>query len=279
MQLTAPARINVHGNFRKRAMKRLSKIILLLIIIACGKQENSIQLLYYGHSCFEVNYTNMRILIDPFTPEWFDYKMPSGKFDIVLSSHRAQDHAYFEGLEAVKIYKATGDSDAFQTIEGADTSMVKGTVHVESGDNVLSFWTVPSFHDDVQGQKNGVNGILCLNFSGIKVVHLGDIGHVLLDDQLKKIGNVDILMVPVDSYYIIDLEKAKTIVEQFSPTIVLPIHYKTKLTHNEAYIDDIDKFTKMFDSVKKIDSSILSINDKSLKVESHLLIMNYVDKN
>lgn len=261
-------------------MKRICKIIPLVpLLLSCVNKDNSVQIIYYGHSCFKINYENTRILVDPFTPEWFDYEQPAGKFDIGFCSHDAKDHSYFEGINIDQIYYENGSTDEFIIKQGINNiSKHKGIVTIDLGCKQLSFWTVPSFHDEVQGQKNGVNGILCLNFDGIKIVHLGDIGHVLEEDQIKKIGNLDVLMVPVDSYYIIDLEKAKAIVEQLSPTIILPIHYKIKLSYNNAYADDIDKFANMFRSVKKLDSSILTINYKSLAVESHLLLMDYMQK-
>jgi L-ascorbate metabolism protein UlaG (beta-lactamase superfamily) len=260
-------------------MKRICKIIAFLpLLLSCVNKDNSVQIVYYGHSCFEINYENTRILVDPFTPEWFDYELPVGKFNIGFSSHDAKDHSSFEGIDIDQIYYANGSIDEFLLKQGNNISKYKGIVNIDLGSKQLSFWTVPSFHDEVQGQRDGVNGILCLKFDGIKIVHLGDIGHVLEEDQIKKIGNVDVLMVPVDSYYIIDLEKAKAIVEQLSPTIILPIHYKTKLSNNNAYADDIDKFTNMFKRINRLDSTALTINHKSLAVESHLLLMDYMQK-
>lgn len=260
-------------------MITIYKIIpLVLLIFSCSIEHNSIQIIYYGHSCFELNYENTRILVDPFTPEGFDYEIPTGKFDYGFCSHDAKDHSHFDGINVDKIYYANGSTAEFKIKQGNNISHHKGIVIINLRDKKLSFWTVPSFHDEVQGQRNGVNGILCMNFTGIKIVHLGDIGHVLEEHQIQKIGDVDVLMVPVDSYYIIDIKKAKVIVDQLSPTIVLPIHYKTDLSHNNAYADDIDKFTKMFENIKKLYSNILTINDKSLAVESHILLMDYMQK-
>lgn len=261
-------------------MKKIVNFILIfLFILSCGSKDSSVKLIYYGHSCFEIDYNNLRIIIDPFTPERFDYKFPSSEYDIGFCSHDAPDHSYFEGITVEKIYYANGSTDEFLIKSGCDTSMQAGVVNIDYGDKRLCFWTVPSFHDEVFGEKNGVNGILCMNFDGIKIVHLGDLGHILREEQIKKIGNVDVLMIPVDSYYIISLEKAKIIVEQLKPKIVLPIHYKTKLSHNDAYKDDIEKLINMFERVKKFDSSILKINTEMLNTEPHLLIMDYMKDN
>ena len=237
---------------------------------------NSVQIIYYGHSCFEFNYEKYRILIDPFTPEWFDYVLPKGQFDKVFSTHDAKDHSYFEGLNISKLYLASGATDEFKIITEDKSSIQRGNVTELIGKKKFSYRSVASFHDEVQGQKNGVNGIICFDFNGIKIVHMGDIGHILEENQIKSIGEVDILLIPVDSYYIIELEKAREIVNQLSPTIVIPMHYKTEKSSNKAYKEDLDHFAKMFENVKKYTGSSLKVSRKKLNVEPQLLILKYL---
>lgn len=237
---------------------------------------NSVQIIYYGHSCFEFNYDKYRILIDPFTPEWFSYELPKGQFDMVFSTHDAKDHSYFEGLNISKLYLANGAKDEFKIIAKDKSSIQKGRVTEYIGKKKFSYWSVASFHDEVQGQKNGVNGIICFNFNGIKIVHMGDIGHILEEKQIKSIGEVDILMIPVDSYYIIELEKAREIVNQLSPTIVIPMHYKTEKSSNKAYEEDLDNFATMFEEVKEYNGSSITVNRKTLNIKPNLLILEYL---
>ena len=259
-------------------MKKYANLIFLFVIIffSCKADKGSVQLIYYGHSCFEFNYEGRRILIDPFTPEWFDYELPKGQFDMGFSSHNAKDHSYFKGLDIKKIYLASGATNEFKVVEGDDISYQKGIETECIGRKKFSYWTVPSFHDDVQGAKNGVNGIICFDFNGIRITHMGDIGHVLEEKQIKGIGEVDIVMIPVDSYYIIEIEKAREIVNQLSPTIVIPVHYKTDKSSNKAYKEDLDKFANMFEDVKRSNRSTLIVTERELAVEPHLLILEYL---
>ena len=63
---------------------------------------------------------------------------------------------------------------------------------------------------------------------GVRIAHLGDLGHVLNDEQLAAIGAVDVLLVPVGGTFTIDALKATRVVEQLRPRImVIPMHYKT----------------------------------------------------
>jgi L-ascorbate metabolism protein UlaG (beta-lactamase superfamily) len=257
-------------------MKYTIYILFFLIIFPSCNNPDSVQIIYYGHSCFEFNYETYRILIDPFTPEWFDYKLPKGQFDMVFSSHDAKDHSYFEGLSIKKLFLASGALDEFKIIAKDKSSIQKGSATELIGKKRFTYWTVSSFHDDVQGQKNGVNGIICFDFNGIRMVHLGDIGHVLEEKQIKSIGEVDILLIPVDSYYIIELAKARDIVNQLSPAIVIPMHYKTEKSSNKAYKEDLDHFAKMFGNVKEYNSSSFKVTRDELVVEPHLLILKYL---
>ncbi len=253
-------------------------VLFLFSLLCCfSRAKNSdVQIRYYGHSCFEFQYAGKRILVDPFTPEWFDYEIPRGKIDYGFASHDAKDHSYFEGLDIEKKYFASGEINQFICHDQGEFSRFKGKITEHIGDHPFIFWTVPSFHDDVHGAKNGVNGILCFDFNGVNIVHLGDIGHRLEANQVRSIGEVDILMVPVDSYYIIKLETAREIVNQLSPVIVIPMHYKTARSRNKAYVDDLGKFIKMFDKVKKGKGSQLTIRTEDLKGESYLILLDYL---
>jgi len=260
-------------------MKNILYLCLLLLIFPLCKTElNSVHIFYYGHSCFEFYFEGYRILIDPFTPEWFDYELPRGQFDMVFSTHDAKDHASFEGLNIDKLFLASGAADEFKMISNGKLSIQKGRITEYINKKKFTFRSVASYHDEVQGQKNGVNGIVCFDFCGIKIVHMGDIGHVLTETQVNKIGRVDILMIPVDSYYIIELEKAREIVKQLSPTLVIPMHYKTEKSSNKAYENDLENFARMFDTVSECRDYHIVINEQMLNVNPRLFILEYLKK-
>jgi L-ascorbate metabolism protein UlaG (beta-lactamase superfamily) len=244
---------------------------------AMSADTGDLQVIYYGHSCFEINHAGKRLVIDPFTPEWFDYKLPEGHIDYGFVSHLARDHATIEGLAIERVFFASGNANEFEVVQENNKKTLTGKITEHTGDGQFAFWTVPSFHDDVQGAHNGVNGILCFDFDGVKIVHLGDIGQKRLEqEQLASIGTVDVLMVPVDSYYVIELEAAREIVNQLSPTIVIPIHFRTdKSVRSKAHKDDLLRFSQMFSDVKHLQSSVLPIDKQVLDVSPHLLLMDH----
>src|SRR5262249_9038444 len=76
---------------------------------------------------------------------------------------------------------------------------------------------VGTFHDMVQGLSRGRNSVFILDVDGIKLVHLGDLGHLLSDDQIRQIGPVDVLLIPVGGVYTLNGTRAKEVVAQLKP--------------------------------------------------------------
>jgi len=150
-------------------------VLFFLSFFFCRSERENMKarITYYGHSCFEFQYAGKRILVDPFTPEWFDYGLPKGKLDYGFASHVAKDHSHFDGLDVENKYFASGETDQFECQNQGKASRLKGKVTERIGDHQFTFWTVPSFHDDVKGARNGVNGILCFDFAGVKISATG----------------------------------------------------------------------------------------------------------
>jgi L-ascorbate metabolism protein UlaG (beta-lactamase superfamily) len=110
--------------------------------------------------------------------------------------------------------------------------------------------TVGLYHDKSQGMERGKNSAFIVDVDGLHIVHLGDVGHILTEAQVKAIGPVDILMVPVGGSYTINGSDAKKIVEQLHPTrLILPMHYGTKvftdLVGPEEFLDEQQNVDKL----------------------------------
>lgn len=75
----------------------------------------------------------------------------------------------------------------------------------------------------------GKNIIFAWKMDGLRLCHLGDLGHLLEEATVKGIGRVDVLMVPVGGVYTIDAAGALKVVEQLKPRLILPMHYRTPI--------------------------------------------------
>jgi L-ascorbate metabolism protein UlaG (beta-lactamase superfamily) len=270
---------------KEKTVKKIlsaSTFLLLLIPLLAQEKKEEVLIMYYGRSCFEISFAGKRIVIDPFDLDFFDYSsqknkysLPKEKIDYAFASHIARDHDYFEGINAEQAYLASGDKNEFILHKKGKTVKVSGKTTRKFEGESFMFWTVPSYHDDQKGAIDGVNGIICLDFNGLKVVHLGDLGHVLEQEQIDAIGKVDVLMIPVDERYTIDAETAKEIVGQLNPRIVIPMHYKTDNLKKELPFSDEKNFIKKFKNVRRHDKSFISINKKDLKDDLQIIVLKY----
>ena len=92
----------------------------------------------------------------------------------------------------------------------------------------VSIRSVGVYHDEEMGKKRGLNAIFVFEVDGLRLAHLGDLGHLLDDKQLADVGPIDVALVPVGGFYTIDAAQATKVIDQLKPRlIVIPMHYKT----------------------------------------------------
>ncbi len=181
---------------------------------------------WHGQSCFKLLVKSntgdkITILIDPFDKET-GLTPPRGNADIVLITHGHHDH---NNLKAV--------SGTPFVINGPGEYDVKG----------VPIKGVYSYHDNSKGNERGVNTMYIIEAEDMKICHLGDLGQKeLADEQLDKIGEIDILMVPVGGIYTIDGGEAVKVINQIEPSVAIPMHYKVDgLTIKLEKVDDFLK--------------------------------------
>lgn len=208
---------------------------------------------WLGHSCFLITGGNgVRILTDPFD-ETVGYQLPAVEADIVTSSHDHFDHNHIGVVKGDFVHLNKPGPYRERDIE------IRG---------------IGSYHDGQGGQKRGDNIIFTFRLEGISVCHLGDLGHLLEDEQIRAIGPVDILLVPVGGTYTIDYRQAVDLIGQLEPKLVIPMHYKTPAMGFD--IDGVDKFLKEYGvgayeaGSQEIDLSATSLNDYG-----RVILLNY----
>lgn len=87
--------------------------------------------------------------------------------------------------------------------------------------------------------------IFRLVFPGVRVAVLGHVATPLTDEQLERIGVVDVLVVPVGGGgYTLDVHAAVQAVNAIDPRVVIPTHYKDSKTKYEVPQDDLGPFIK-----------------------------------
>jgi L-ascorbate metabolism protein UlaG (beta-lactamase superfamily) len=164
------------------------------------------EITYLGHSSFKIKTKTASLVTDPFDPKEVGLKYSGVEGDVVTVSHDHKDHNAIDKVaSAKKVLTGPGEYEI-------------------SGISVMGYRT---YHDNKEGAEKGKNTVFVIEAEGLRLVHLGDVGHVLSDDLVDEIGDVDVLMIPVGGFYTIGPKEATEIIGKIEPYFVIPMHYKT----------------------------------------------------
>lgn len=182
---------------------------------------------YLGHSSFKIKGKTGTVVTDPYDSS-IGLKFTKTEADILTVSHHHPDH---DKVELV--------SDVRKIIDGPGEYEIKG----------VSVIGIPSFHDDKKGEERGKNTIYVFEVDGLRICHLGDLGHDLTQGLIDDIGTIDVLMVPVGGHFTIGPEQAVHVVQSIEPTIVIPMHFKaTGMSDSFNDLAELDVFLKTLGS-------------------------------
>ena len=214
------------------------------------------KLTYYGHSSFLVETREgTRVILDPYRSGSFDnalrYAPIDEPADVVIATHEHDDHG------------------ATDTIPGRPLVLVHPTSQTVGG---LQITGVEVAHDEAGGSKRGRNTVVVLDDGDVRLVHLGDLGHLLDKAAIEAIGRVDVLLVPVGGFFTIDEKEAAAVVESLDPRIVIPMHYKTDMV--DFPIAPVDDFLKTQDGAQRSKAATLEFTSDTLPKDRSTVVLS-----
>lgn len=183
------------------------------------EQQKTAKLRWFGQSFFQLETSlGFKIVFDPHAIPTFG--RPLVKADYVLISHPHNDHSQVEVLDPVP-----KEADIYRgVVEPKPGKQEWKQVNEKRGQ--ITIRNIGTFHDAVNGMQRGKNSIWIVEADGLVFCHLGDLGHVLSPEQVKAIGKVDVLMIPVGGIYTLNGEQAQKVVQQIKPRLyIIPMHY------------------------------------------------------
>jgi len=210
---------------------------------------------WYGQSCFQITSSqgknnNVSIVIDPFSED-LGLRVPRLTADILLVSHGHSDH---NNVKAV----------------AGEPFVISGPGEYEKKEVFVQ--GIPAFHDSSSGKERGTNIIYVIEAEDLRICHLGDLGQKeLTPEQIDKIGEIDVLMIPVGGVYTISAKEAVKIMSQIEPNITIPMHYQ--LPKMKLKIDGLDKFLKTMGIKKLTPLPKLTVKKKDIVPEEAKIIV------
>ena len=208
---------------------------------------------WLGHASFMITSdAGTKIITDPYTTGGrFQYDEIEESADIVTVSHEHGDHNNAAAVQGNP-----------EVIRGAGAKEVKG----------IKFNGTPSYHDDAGGSARGSNVIFCFEVDGIKVCHLGDLGHRLSDEQVAELGKIDILLIPVGGNFTIDAKVATEVGSKLAPKVIMPMHYRNDRCSGFP-VSGVDDFLQGKAGVSKPDASEVEFKQGELPATTQISVL------
>lgn len=216
------------------------------------------QVKWYGHAAFLITSDQgVRIITDPYESGAYDGRIAYGPIsdeaDVVTVSHDHGDHNHAAGVRgSPQVLKVPGS----WVIQGVP---LRG---------------MGTFHDAVRGAERGPNTIFCLEVDGIRVCHLGDLGHPLGSEELTAIGQVDLLLPPVGGRpATLEPQEITELIEAMRPRLVIPMHFKTpKIGFPFRPLDD---FLQGKEGVRRLNATEVTLKREGLPARMETWVLNH----
>jgi len=204
---------------------------------------------WFGQSCFQIitqkgKDGQVKIVVDPFQSN-IGLNMPKLESDILLLTSKDCDSSKIKTKDYFLIDEQ-GEYDIKDVF-------VQG-ISMEANEK--------------EKEEKEATNIYVIETEGIRICHLGSIKEKeLKNGQLEKIGDIDILMVPVGE----NAQGASKIVSQVEPRIVIPMSYH--IPKIKIKLGKVDNFLKVMGEKSVEPQSKLSIKRKDLPKEGREVVL------
>ena len=172
-------------------------------------ERDQVRISYVGHSTFLIESPQLvRIATD-----YSDWVRPPVLPDIATMNHAHSSH-----------YTLSPDSGIKYVLHGWADDQKPARVDLQYKD--VRVRNVPTNIRTFDGgtERHG-NSIFIFEVANLCIAHLGHLHHTLTQQQLNEIGRVDIVLVPVDGSYTLDLDGMVEVLHALKAPLMIPMHF------------------------------------------------------
>lgn len=220
---------------------------------------------YLGHSSFFISSgKGTTIITDPYGTN-LRYNFPTITADLITISHEHRDHnADWRVGGSPTVVKRTSNFP------------VEHEIPVKRTGETVAFYGLPTFHDKFSGRRRGPNTVFHWYMDGIHFAHLGDLGHLLTDAQLASLEKVDVLFLPVGGQCVLEPTEAALVLNQLTPNLVFPMHYKTPCIEGmDLAKEPLESFLSRMDNVDRASTMAVDLDLARLPSRTRIVVLNY----
>jgi len=214
--------------------------------------EGEVRINYIGHSTFLIESPRLvRIATD-----YNDYVKPPVLPDIVTMNHAHSTHFTDRPDPGIRFVLRGWREDGKPT----DHDLQFQDVRVRS--------VATNIRDYGGGTQRHGNSIFIYEVANLCIAHLGHLHHTLNQQQLNEIGRVDVVLVPVDGSYTLDLEGMIEVLTSLKAPLMIPMHYFSPYTLNRF----MERISKDWE-VERAEVPSVVISKHTLPAKPKLLVL------
>jgi len=127
---------------------------------------------------------------------------------------------------------------------------------------------VTNIRDWAGGAIANGNSIFVFEIAGLCIGHLGHLHHTLTEQQISQIGQLDVVLVPVDGSYTMDVAGMVEVLRGLRARLILPMHYFNPYT--------LERFLERIRGdfpVEMSDTSTIVVSQATLPSEPKVLVL------
>lgn len=216
-------------------------------------QSNQAQITFVGHSTFEITSPEgVRIATD-----YNDYVRPVDIPDIATMNRAHSTHYTDFPNPKIKYVLRGWNPDggpAKHNIEFKDVSVRNVATNTRWGDT---------------GSYGAYgNSIFVFQLAGMCIGHLGHLHHTLTPEQLAAIGQLDIVLVPVDGAYTMDVPGMVEVLRSLRARLIIPMHYFNQFTLTRF----VDRVKGEF-PIEESATNTIVVSQDTLPAEPKILVL------
>ena len=206
---------------------------------------------WYGHGCFRLKERNAVAFTDPYPLTTTHALRPRTKADIVTVDMG---------------YPLDNPLDGFTN---TPYLIQRPGEYEVNGVFVTAIPTAPD--TKTNGHHPTRHTMMIFQFEDISICHAGRLGHVLGQDEVEKLSEVDILIVPVGGNGVLNASQAAEVISLIEPLIVIPMYYSVEGFGDP--FEGVEKFVKEMGATAVNPIDELKITRSGLPEETQLVLL------
>lgn len=217
-------------------------------------ESTQVGIQWLGYSCFYIHSPGgVAVVTDPFDPKATGLRAPDTGAHLVTVSSATPQHSFVQAVHGFK-------DEA--TLKPLDLKVLRGEGS-QQGDT------------QIQAVPAGESTAYVIQSGALRIAHLGAIRQALTPAQLKSLGTVDILMIPVGDG--LSPKQAVEITKALKPLIVLPMAYSTSDMEGPASkLRPVEDFISASPyAVTRKDSDVMMISRSELPSSTEIYLLHH----